>query len=351
MRPKQQSRGQMITIGKETPAWVRSIVGNDETLASSGLYFVYLGEDLDWSAYVAQHPIIPWAKDAANLAVVILYDLKPISAEVLATWQRAIDGYGLRASRILISPSWQVVEESRLADWLRNELAPLVRSPDTEPETAGLRVGQYVRLSGLARREDVENALLTLSFGEMRRVIEELESWRRRYLSLISIGRHDREELIKIIRIGHMKPNSTSEAESQMERFKTDFRKKCQSLGISRIHSNSIPKILLTGPTGVGKTLIARNLARSLAGEEIPFQRVAMPAFSGDEASFENQMFGAVGGSYTGVPDSGRIGIFANHIGGVGQRRSHPSASLSALTGDPISTTKGCCGRRSRWPA
>jgi len=116
---------------------------------------------------------------------------------------------------------------------------------------------------------------------------------------------------------------------------RSDYQAKCAALGWDKIHPNSIPKILLTGETGVGKTLIASYLGRSRGkdGEKPP--RIALPEFADRESHFENEMFGFKGGSYTDAPSVGELGILLGNVGDAAQflffvRYGHEGGSLKS---------------------
>lgn len=72
---------------------------------------------------------------------------------------------------------------------------------------------------------------------------------------------------------------------------------------------------LLVGPTGSGKTAVARAIARSSARADKPFVEVNCAALSA--GLVEAELFGAAPGSYTGAPRDGMQGLIPAADGGV----------------------------------
>lgn len=63
---------------------------------------------------------------------------------------------------------------------------------------------------------------------------------------------------------------------------------------------NDLP-VLITGETGVGKTLLARAIHKIGKGEKAPFVEVGCGNFSSDSNTFHSQLFGHVRGAFTGA--------------------------------------------------
>lgn len=72
---------------------------------------------------------------------------------------------------------------------------------------------------------------------------------------------------------------------------------------------------LLLGPTGSGKTAVARAIARSSARADQPFVEVNCAALS--VGLVEAELFGAAPGSFTGAPRDGLLGLIPAAEGGV----------------------------------
>ena len=313
MKPKQPSTSPLICPKGTLPNWVTSVVGDGRILRSSKIWFVYLGADTAWTTFSGTHPI-PWEHDSPSQAVVILYDQCPISSSVLLSWQRAIEGYSLRAFRLLTRPPW-LTDGKMLESWFRGEVAPLLNDDKVSPEAEGLKLGQYVQLTSGAAHSDTETEFLTLTFGPMQQAVELLETRRRRYLSTVRVEEITRQRFHKTLAPAFaIKP---SKGDDPAEHAIANYLAALKDTRLDSIRPDSIPRILITGETGVGKTLIARNLTRADNGARLPYIRVSVPEFAGKEEDFESEMFGFRGGAYTGAPDDGSLGILLKHIGGV----------------------------------
>jgi DNA-binding NtrC family response regulator len=151
----------------------------------------------------------------------------------------------------------------------------------------------------------------------MQQAVELLETRRRRYLSTVRVEETSRQRFHKTLASAFAikPPKGDDPAEQAIAIYLAAL--KDTRLDIDSIRPDSIPRILITGETGVGKTLIARNLTRADNGARLPFIRVSIPEFACKEEDFESEMFGFRGGAYTGAPDDGSLGILLRHIGGV----------------------------------
>lgn len=314
MKPKNYADSPIICVAGSLPDWVLSVLGNGQGLVASKVWFVYLGADEEWEEYSGSHAI-PWATaDATVQAVVILYDKQPITSRVLLSWRRAIEDYPLRAFRLLTRPSWEK-DKSKLTTWLAQELSPLISRSGEPAEPQGLAVGEYVTMTEGPRHSDTENEFLSLTFGPMQQAVELLEYWRRRYFELVDLPKDDRESLQNALNPAFaVRP---AKGEDPAKAALESYAKKLAESRLDAIRPDSIPRLLITGETGVGKTLIARNLGRARGGDEPRYIRVAIPEFAQMEETFEFAMFGFRGGAYTGAPDAGSLGMILRHLGGV----------------------------------
>lgn len=312
MKGKRSTPSPILCAAGSLPQWVNAAVGDGQALLRSKVWFIYLGEDTKWDVFNGTQTV-PW-ENGTSQAVVIFYDRRPIASEVLLSWHRGIEGYDLRAFRLLTRPPW-INDEAQLSGWLRAEMAPLLHDPKAEPEPEGLRLGQYVQMRTGVTHSDTENEFLTLTFGPMQRAVESLESHRRRYAASVTVTESLREKLHKTLASAYaMKPGK---GDDPADEAIAKYGKLLAEHWLADLRPDSIPRILLTGETGVGKTLIARNLARAERGDALPYMRVSIPEFAGKEEDFESEMFGYRGGTYTGSSPDGSTGILVKHIGGV----------------------------------
>lgn len=88
-----------------------------------------------------------------------------------------------------------------------------------------------------------------------------------------------------------------------------------------KFKSIRFPSVLITGPSGAGKTLIARFIAekfvKELYGQNVSFDEYFhhLPLVNMDKSTMDVELFGVIEGSYTGARDS--CGAFAKNVGGV----------------------------------
>jgi len=85
-------------------------------------------------------------------------------------------------------------------------------------------------------------------------------------------------------------------------------------LKISFKSSNTKFNVIITGESGTGKSLIAR-LIHEKNNKHSPFVEVNCNAIA--PTLFESELFGYVGGAFTGALSSGRSGFFENANGGT----------------------------------
>lgn len=83
------------------------------------------------------------------------------------------------------------------------------------------------------------------------------------------------------------------------------------ALGYAKVQSN----ILLVGETGTGKELFAQSIHRASARSHGPF--VAINCAALPESLLESELFGYVGGAFTGASKNGKMGLFELAHGGT----------------------------------
>jgi len=93
----------------------------------------------------------------------------------------------------------------------------------------------------------------------------------------------------------------------------TDKNLENQILNLSSLQLPDIP-ILISGPSGVGKTTIAKFLAECWVGKTAPFIEVNCSQFS--DSLIESELFGHTRGAFTGAT-SDKKGMFESADGGV----------------------------------
>ena len=251
----------------------------------------------------------------------VFFDFLPVNARDLLEWARGLTPYASQPVRIITRP----VAPSQSSDpkkWVLKHMGDWCLTASL-PEAVGLHVGSLIQFSPVPRREDeFEPALITLGFGKMYQLLDELDLWRRQFFQQVNITEPIRLKMHQAIDELLEKPEKSQGKDELVLRtgkFKSKYRDICRECipSISNIYPGALPKILLLGETGVGKTLIARNLARDLSGDKAPFIRRSIPEYACKEDDFEYDVFGFAGGSYNDAPDTGRRGALFERIGGI----------------------------------
>tara|TARA_R110002072_G_scaffold1989_5_gene16674 strand:+ start:135949 stop:137292 length:1344 start_codon:yes stop_codon:yes gene_type:complete len=81
-----------------------------------------------------------------------------------------------------------------------------------------------------------------------------------------------------------------------------------------KVAKNSESRVLITGPTGVGKTEVAKLIAQTSDNTKIPFVHINLNELS--ENLIESELFGHKKGSFTGATED-KVGLFAKANNGI----------------------------------
>ena len=303
----------LIHIGESKPGhWIEKLTVDPDRFVRRKLYTVLLHEDQSWTDFISRP--LPWADDPLA-CVVMVYEVQPINAVLFEKWAAGLATQDIQSCRVLVRPLLSEDPET-VARWFESQLVDLLPAVESSGEKVAFRVCQHVNLDGRSAHRGSPTELL---YGPMQQVSEELEQVRKEFLRLIDIGDDTRKRLLEIVEpILRKRQEGSKRAGPDPESAAFDkYTEECKRLGWDKVDRNAIPKILLLGETGVGKTMIASSLARNLGGGASAFRRVSLPEFSFKEAAFEYDMFGFKGGSFTDAPADGQVGILASNMGGV----------------------------------
>ena len=304
----------MIQIGEtKTVPWINRLTVDPDRFVRRKLYVVLLREDHSWTDFIHSRSL-PWTDDPLA-CVVMVYEAQPINAVLFEGWAAGLATQDIQSCRVLVRPI-SLNDPEAIAHWFESQLVDLLPALESSNEKMAFRVGQHVNLEGRSPQSGNPTELL---YGPMQQVSEELEQVRKEFLRLLGISDIDRNRLLEIIEpILRKRQEATKRSGPDPEAAAFEkYSEECKRLGWDKVDRNAIPKILLLGETGVGKTMIASSLARYLGGGASAFRRVSMPEFSFKEESFEFEMFGFRGGSFTDAPADGQVGILASNMGGV----------------------------------
>lgn len=287
------------------------------------LAFVLVNDNIGFTEYCKAHPK-PWVGKSAPKKIVILWDARPMDPAAVLSWRCALIEENNIAYKFLFLPEkssedWHEWFATRLIGWAR---------PAPEKEKTGLTVGElvyYNQDSILNQLVDYDPSFLTISpSGKMADVLEQLDECKRMFRDVIGGNVKKRRETIHEVLEQALSFSVVDDDEARRKEFKRVSALLHQEISKQNflVDRNRLPKVLLLGPSGVGKTLVARYLAwrtSSGQGETLsrPFKRVPIPEYLHREQAFEYDVLGYRAGAYTGANPDGEKGFLLERIGGV----------------------------------
>jgi len=235
----------------------------EKIAAEKKICFVLNATNKDFQQYWNDSPNKPWQGQSQCRRVVILWAGVPISPAAILSWRCGLIEEVDLAYVFLFLPQkdineWQKWLEDKLGDWAK---------PLPEKERNGLRVGELVYYSkndDLVELAEYDPSFLTISpSGRMADVLEQLDSCKRMYREVVQS------------KVDHMKEAFHDALEKALaisfdqddQARRTEHKNRTADLQNtiknpeSLVDRNLLPKVLLLGPSGVGKTLVARYLA------------------------------------------------------------------------------------------
>ena len=295
----------------------------------------------------------PWIGQSAPQKVVILWDARPMDPAAVLSWRCGLIEESNIAYKFLFLPQEQPVDWHK---WLKKCLNDWTR-PAPEKEKTGIKVGDlvyYNKDSNLNQLVDYDPAFLTISpLGKMTDVLEQLDECKRRFRKAIGKKVKERRERVHEI----LEQALAVSDDARREDFK-NVSERLHKVIIKQqfmVGRNDLPKVLLLGPSSVGKTLVARYLAWRTSpgpGDELsrPFKRVPVPEYLQRESDFEYDVFGNCAGAFTGAHKDGKKGFLLERMGGVvffdeiGDASPAIQAKLLAYLDDYQVTPRGWSG-------
>ena len=278
-------------------------------LADRGIAVIQVNENLaydDWIDRGGQPSELP-------VAVLVLWAKLPMDPVTLLQWREALATLSPpRLFRILQVPSEPPREGWK--DWLDPLVQDLVTMP--QHETPGLQVGSLVKVpppNAPSRRtgsqRGYEPFVVTVPpDGLLSSVLDRLDAVRRTFRAMCPADiENGRNRVFKTLDTYLENPNPNSEQA---------LREQVKSRNFHLFDRTHLPRVLLLGESGSGKTVLARYLAE-YSGGELPFNRVPIPEYLGREEDFELDVQGYCRGAYTGARDQGSRGILGEFIGGL----------------------------------
>jgi len=287
--------------------------------------FVMLTENTYFTDYY-QKDKKPWIGKSSPKKVVIIWDAVPMDPAAILSWRCGLIEEQDVSYKFLFIPeekpaNWKEWIENHVGDWGR---------PLPKKEKKGVKLGElviYNQSNPFTQMVGYDPAFLTISHsGKMADVLEQLDECKRIFREVIGRKVKERREKVHEV-LDELLAASFMEKEDPIDRHGevksiSDRLQRTLSKNNFMVDRNRLPRVLLLGPSGVGKTLVARYLAWSTSpgpGEELsrPFKRVPLPEYLDRENAFEYDLFGCCAGAYTGAPPGGEKGFLLERMGGV----------------------------------
>ena len=229
--------------------------------------------------------------------VLIVIEGLPVVLDALKTWRQwAVDklhALDVRVEFVAADTNDGDVEKL-LKQWCSKWAEPLVTH-----EPIGLEVETYIRM-GSEKKDKDDPDLLTMMFGSMGELLTRIDLLRNRF-SMALAWRTD------------PKPQYLDAIDKLLASKVRNVRGAKAPVYTATHLKNHIPRLLLRGDTGVGKTLIARYLHN----QDSRPPRILIPEYLNKEDMFEYALFGYAQGTYTGGREDGDHGLLLENVGGV----------------------------------
>lgn len=261
----------------------------------------------------------PWMGKNAPSKVVILWAAQPIDPIAVLSWRNGLIEEDV-SYEILMVPENQTDWE----EWLREKLGDLNKP---QKESVGLEIRQYVSYDPQKHAEarGYDPAFLTIiPGGKLTPILKQLDECKRMFRSVIGrqVGERRGKVLEVIKNLIAFNPTNKEAQPQEIQRISREVKRALERHGFLNVDRNRLPRVLLLGPSGVGKTLIAQYLAWRTSPEEggplsRPFYRIHIPVYLQREEYFELDVFGYCEGAYSGARPGGFYGELLIRMGGV----------------------------------
>lgn len=292
--------------------------------------FVFVPNNWFFSSYYNSKPaheghFRPWWGTDAPQKVAVLWYANQLDPSAILSWRCGlIEAEGIAYKFIFLV---QKPADADLDEWLFEQLGSWVLFPAIK-EAKGMRTGEYIadlcRVRSVKRFVEYDPSFLTISpFGRMGEVLDQLDECKRIFRTVIGGDVFTRRISIHEIleRVLAFDAKNKDSSPSKLQKAAGEL-KEIIGTKFAKVDRNRLPKVLILGSSGVGKTLIARYLAWATSPKpgmepSRPFKRVPCPEYLQRESDFEYDVFGYCAGTFTGGHSDGKKGFLLERMGGV----------------------------------
>jgi hypothetical protein len=328
-----------------------------------GVVFIKINQNLTFTEYVSSC-IKPWIGKKEPVKTALLWNGLPIDPASVLSWRCGlIEEKKINFRFLFLSGR----TDENWEEWIKNQAHDLFM-PVAGKEETGLKTGQWVVHNPdnpFTQIAGYDPAFLTIPpSGKMAEVLDQLDVCKEAFFEVMG---HDIKNRRKNV---HSEIDKLLKCSFEIENSRLSQDVDTVSTGIHDalkknnfyVNRNALPKVLLLGPSGVGKTLIARYLAWHMTqgmpdDQSLAFKRIPIPEYLKREEVFEYDMFGWCAGTYTGASHLGGKGFLLESLGGVvffdeiGDASPMIQAKLLAYLDDYQVTPRGWFGSPVFCPA
>jgi hypothetical protein len=260
--------------------------------------------------------------------ILLVFEGRPVSLGALNSWREWAQSKG--AMELKVDFVERDVSHEAIGELLKVHCAAWMRG-QPERERPHVRSGEWVEMPKEGRRKD-DPALLTMMFGSMGELLTRMDLIRNRFQQ--SCQTADANFVKYLEAVADLLSRRNHGDAGELPTLKTTGVIDC------------LPRSLLTGETGVGKTLFVRYLAGAAK-----VTRIAIPEYLGKEDMFEYDLFGYAAGAYTGGREEGSLGLLLESVGDVvfldelGEASDIIQAKLLAYLDDYAVRPRGWTGK------